>query len=175
MASITVLNIGDVIKKLDKMSNGLADQTKFFKNISDLELSQTMKRFSTETDPEGKKWEDSITIRRDGGGAGTGRGGFTAEQSWNYVLKSNYHAVPPGWHWFNRARGDKVLTDTGTLRRSIGTSYGPDYAIVGTNLSYAKRNQEGDGVKQRQFLGINARSIQNVETALEFYMKGLLK
>lgn len=174
MASI-VLNIGDVLKRLDKMSNGLADQTQFFKNISDLELSQTMMRFRTETDPDGEKWEDSNTIRRDGGGAGTGRGGFTAEQSWNYVLKSNFHAVPPGWHWFDRARGDKVLTDTGTLRRSIGISYGADYGIVGTNLSYAKRNQDGDGVKQRQFLGVNDRTMKNIETALDAYMKGLLR
>lgn len=171
MASI-VLDISGALKELERINGGLQNQTSLFKSIADSELSETLLRFRSETDPEGKKWAASNTIRRDGGG---GRGPYTREQSWNYVLKSNYHAVPPGWHWFDRSRGDKALTDTGTLRRSIGISYGPDYGIVGTNLEYAKRNQEGDGVRKREFLGVSKRTISNVENILQMYIKGLLK
>lgn len=171
MASV-VFDVRKAISGLSGLNKGLGDKTKLFKAIADLELSDTMFRFRDQEDPEGKKWPDSKTIRRDASGS---VGGYTQEQSWNYVLKSNYHAVPPGWHWFNPGMGDKVLTNTGTLRRSIGIAYGPDYGIVGTNLSYAKKHQEGDGVAMRQFLGVSKLTESNVEQALNLFLGGLLK
>ena len=41
MAFVTVLDIRDATKKLDKISMGLVDMTQLFKNISDLELMNT--------------------------------------------------------------------------------------------------------------------------------------
>jgi phage gpG-like protein len=172
MASIK-LDVSNVLRRFKKVSSGLDDMSPVFRQIAVLEQGQTLMRFRTEKDPDGKRWPDSKTIRRDANAARDGR--FTRENAWNYVLKSNFHAVPPGWHWFSRARGDKVLTDTGTLRRSIGIAYGKDYAIVGTNIEYAEKHQEGIGVKRRAFLGINAQTNKNIEEAFEAYFKGLLK
>lgn len=171
MASVTI-DISKVIKGLTKIKVGVQDMSFFFRNVAELELSETKLRFRNQEDPDGKKWPDSFTIRRNGGGGG---GGYTREQSWNYVKKSNYKAAPPGWHFFSRSFGDKILNDTGNLSRSIGSSFGKDFAIVGTNVEYAKKHQEGDGVKQRRFLGVNKKTDSNIQKALDSYMKGLLK
>ncbi len=52
--------------------------------------------------------------------------------------------------WNARKRGDKkrsgraILTDTGTLRRSIRVVYkGRDYVVIGSNMPYAKIHNEG--------------------------------
>lgn len=172
MASVKI-DISEVVRDLERLSDGLSDMTPLFKEIAVLEQGETLMRFRSQKDPDGKPWSDPITIRRDGGGSRDGR--FTRENAWNYVLKSNFHAVPPGWHWFDRSRGDKVLQDTGTLRNSIGIAYGSDYAIVGSNLEYAEKHQKGIGVKKRAFLGINDRSLENIEEALASYVEGLLK
>lgn len=141
----------------------------FYKRVSELELSNTKLRLREQVDPQGKKWPDPITIRRNGNGRRNGE--FTREQSWNYVLKSRFHAAPPGWHFFDRQRGDKVLRDTGTLFNSLGSFYGPDYAQVGTNLEYSVKLQNG----RFPFLGINNKTIDNITKVVNSYMKGLLK
>lgn len=171
MASV-VFDVRKAVAGLSKLEKGLGDLTPLFREISQQELSETLLRFKSEEDPEGNKWPDSKTIRRNAGGS---EGGFSQQQAWNYVLKSNFHAVPPGWHWFDRARGDKVLTDTGTMRLSIGTAYGANYGIVGTNNEYAEKHQEGDGVAMRQFLGVSEMTESNVENALNLFLGGLLK
>ena len=170
MAFVTVLDIRDATKKLDKISMGLVDMTQLFKNISDLEVMNTRLRYIDEVDPDGKKWPDPITIRRDAQG-GEGRGQFTGEQSWNYVLKSRFHAVPPGWHWFDKQRGDKIMRDTGNLFNSLGIAYGKDYAMVGTNVEYAQGLQDG----RFPFLGANEKTVTNINTAVDAFVKGLLK
>lgn len=167
MASIEI-DVRKILKILAKSQANLSDLSPFFKNVADLELSQTMMRFKNEVDPEGIPWPEPITIRRDGGGGRSG--GYTQEQSWNYVLKSRFHAAPPGWHFFDGSR-DKVLTDTGTLRRSLGIASGKDYAIVGTNLEYAQGLQRG----RFPFLGINGQTEKNVNTAMSKFLKGILK
>lgn len=166
--------MAEVIIDLSKVMNGLSnvkanfeDMTPFFRNVSELELSDTKLRFRTETDPSGKKWPDPITIRKDAGG---NSGGFTKEQSWNYVLKSNFHAIPNGWHWFNRGQ-DKVLRDTGTLFNSISSAYGKDFAIVGTNLEYAEKLQTG----RFPFIGVTSRTQDNIDEAMQVFLKGLFK
>lgn len=169
MASVIVFDIRDATKKLDKLNTGLLDMTQMFKNIADLELSQTRLRYRKEEDPDGKKWPDPITIRRDGNGRRSGQ--FTREQSWNYVLKSNYHAAPPGWHFFDKQRGDKILRDTGTLFNSLGIAYGKDYAMVGTNVEYADKLQNG----RFPFLGVNEKTEKNIRSAVTAFVKGLLK
>ena len=52
--------------------------------------------------------------------------------------------------------------------------YGKDFAIIGTNVSYAKNHQEGLGVERRQFLGINEKTYKNINDAMTSYLKGVL-
>ena len=58
---------------------------------------------------------------------------------------------------------------------SISTAYGKDFGIVGTNLEYAKKHQEGIGVEMRQFLGISKSTEGNVEDAINAFLGGILK
>lgn len=168
MAQITIT--GNVSKELKKLENKLTDMTPVFKDIADYEWSQTRLRYTREQDPNGKKWPDPFTIRRNGG---TNAGRRSQEEAWGYVLASNYHAAPPGYHFFDAARGDKIMRDTGTLFSSIGRAYGKDYAIVGTNIEYAVDNQNGTGSRQaRPFLGINKKTYDNVKKVVEFYLMG---
>lgn len=169
MASIKV-DIREVIYGLSNIRKKIDDMSPFFKSIADMELAQTKIRYRNQEDPSGKKWPDPITIRRDGSTV-AGRGQFTREQSWNYVLKSNFHAAPPGWHFFDKSRGDKVLRDTGKLYQSLGRDYGTDYAIVGTNTEYSDKLQSG----RFPFLGINERTQRNISKSLKSYIRGILK
>lgn len=175
--SLDSKEVSDLIKRL---SSKLEDMTPAFKDIADLELSQTRLRFKNEEDPDGNKWPDSNTIRR-GSGKGTGSGSRTKTTGWNkkdamgYFISSNFRAAPPGWHLFDSSGGDKILRDTGTLFNSIGRSYSKDSAIVGTNNEYAEKHQEGDGVKQRAFIGINQKTVQNVQKIFDQYIKSGMK
>lgn len=56
-----------------------------------------------------------------------------------------------------RERGQilKILQATGRMRSSITYQVYADKVIVGTNVSYAYRNQAGVGVTKREFLGIS--------------------
>lgn len=173
MAKVSI-DFSKFSKEISKLKNGLIDMQKLFKNIADLELSQTLQRYKAGTDPDGKKWEDPFTIRR-GRGPETGSGKFSTKRGWDYVVAANYKATPPGYRFFSKALGDKTLIDTGTMLRSIGRFYDKDSAIVGTNISYAKKHQEGDGVKQRRFIGINKKTYDNIDNAMEAYLRGLLK
>lgn len=166
MAKVTIssrkLNAGlaELVKRLE-------DATPAFRDISDRELSATKLRFRDEKDPDGGLWPDPITIRRDGGAARRTQG----LDPWAYVIASNYHATPIGWHFFDRARGDKVLRDTGTLFNSIGRDFGKNFALVGTNIEYSKKLQNG----RFPFLGINRKTEENVRVTLESYISGALK
>lgn len=140
-----------------------------FKDIADYEWSQTRLRYTKETDPQGNKWAKPFTIRRNGdGGTNT-----QFNNPWGYVVASNYKAAPPGFHFFDPGRGDKIMRDTGTLFNSIGRAYGKDFAIVGTNIEYAKENQNGtNGKTARPFLGINNKTLSNVKKVVRFYLGG---
>lgn len=151
---------GASVKKLKSLSP-------VYKAIADLELSATKLRYIREEDPEGNKWPDPITIRRDRGGS---VGGFTHEQAWNYVVKSRFHGLPKGWHWFKRGN-DKVMRDTGILFNSIQRLYTDSYAIVGTNTKYGKKLQEG----RFRFLGINKKTEDNIVYVINKFLGGLLK
>ena len=167
MAFIIYIDASKATKGLQGAQENLYDFSEFFRNVADLELSDTKLRFDKQVDPNDKPWPDPITIRRDAGG---NRGGFTREQSWNYVLKSNFHAVPKGWHWFDRNR-DKVLRDTGTLFNSLSRDFGKDFAIVGTDLSYAEKLQTG----RFPFIGITSRTESNLDIAMNAFLKGAFK
>lgn len=159
---------GNISKEIENLTAKLKDMTPVFKDIADLELSATRLRFTKEVDPNGNKWPEPFTVRRDGGGNRSQE----FRNPWGYVVASNYHAAPPGYHFFDPARGDKILRDTGNLFNSIGRAYGPNFAIVGTNVDYARKNQEGDGVKARPFLGINQKTYENIKNLTEFYLTG---
>lgn len=169
MASVIVY-LTDALKKLSGADSKLSDQTQFYRNLSELELSDTLLRFKAQKDPDGKKWPEPFTIRRDGEGGNR----MDRDAAWGYVVSSNFHAVPPGYHFFDASRGDKILRDTGTLFDSLGVSFGKDYGIVGTNLEYAEKHQNGEGVQQRRFLGISKSTNNNVKQALSAYLKGLI-
>lgn len=179
MAGVSV-DLSKVVRDLDKLKGSIVNLTGFFKNVADLELADTKLRFRDQKDPSGRNWDDPFTIRR-GSGQETGSGdrtkksGWSQRDAWSYVVASRYNATPPGWRFFNKTSGDKILRDTGTLMASIGRAYGPDYAIVGTNLEYAKKHQDGDGVKKREFIGVSSKTMSNVEQAMEAYLKGILK
>ena len=159
----------DISKKIGILSLKLRDMTPFFRDLADAELSSTKFRYIAEEDPQGKRWPDPFTVRRDGGNA---RRSQQFRNPWGYVVASNYHAAPPGYHFFSSSRGDKIMRDTGTLFSSIGRAYGKDYAIVGTNVEYAEKNQNGEGVKKREFLGINKKTFENVQNLITFYLGG---
>lgn len=167
MASVTV-DVRNLIIGLGKLNKGLSDMSPLFRNIAELELSETKLRFNDQKDPDGKNWPEPITIRRNSPSSG---GGYSQQEAWNYVLKSNFHAVPNGYHWFSKSRGDKVLRDTGTLLASIGSASGKDYAVVGTNMEYANKLQKG----RFPFIGINKLTVSNVNEAVDSYLKGLIK
>lgn len=166
--------VGKSLKNIHKVPNKLKNMKRVWSEIGMLELSQTKLRFIKEVEPgdinstQGKKWEDPITLRREVGGSS-----FSREQAWAYVVKSNYHAVPKGWRWWKRP--DKILRDTSVLFNSLSTRYTDTYTIVGTNVSYAKKHQEGIGVKPRPFLGINLKTVQNVNYVFSKYLRGILK
>lgn len=162
-------NFGKLSVVLDKLDSGLKNLRPIMKNISELELADTKLRFINEEDPEGKKWEDPFTIRRDGSGTNINE----YPNPWDYVVASNYHATPPGYRWWKRP--DKILRDTGTLFNSITNSYGDNYAIVGTNLEYAQKHQGGFGVKKRKFIGPSKKTEDNIHKAVNAYLRGLIK
>lgn len=190
--------MADVIIDLSKVMKGLAqakanfeDMTPFFHNVADLELADTKLRFETQKDPDGKKWPDPHTIRKGGPdpknpkksgfkkrvrdiNAEANEFGVSVSErdlAWNYVVNSNFHGIPNGWHWFDRGRGDKAMIDNGTLLNSISRAYGKDFAIVGTNLEYAEKLQTG----RFPFIGVTSRTQDNIDEAMQVFLKGLFK
>lgn len=188
MADIKIVN--NISKSLNELSKKLVDMSPVFKALADLELSQTKLRFIDEKDPEGKKWPEPFTLRRDPTGAAA-RTSFrnrvrrqlqkdyqrkvsNAEAAshidpWNYVKASNYHAAPPGFRFFDKSVGDKALRDTGLLLKSIGRAYSKNFAVVGTNTEYAKKLNDG----RFPFLGLNQKTVENVENVTTQYLKRL--
>lgn len=156
------LDIDKIIGKLKKLSGNLSDMTDFYREVSQLELSNTLLRFREEKAPDGTKWRDPITLRRSGGGSASSK-----EQAWGYWKASNFHAILPGWRFFSRAQGDKVLRDTGVLNQSIQRVSGKDYAEVGTNVQYGKHVQN----LGFPFLGISKQTEKNVVKVFMDYMR----
>lgn len=164
MAGLTISVKSNVSNKIGNLKNKMSDMTPFFKDIADLELSQTKLRFTRQVNPQGEKWPKPFTIRR-GNGPETGSGARTNKRGWDYVVASNFHATPPGYRFFNPNRGDKVLRDTGNLFKSIGRAYGRNFASVGTNVGYAKTLQAG----KFQMFGINQKTIDNINKIARIY------
>ena len=159
------IKYGNKLLKLLDLPNKMKDMRPAFREIAALELSQTKQRFLKEIDPEGKRWDIPFTIRR----GGNGQVNTAFNNPWSYVMASNYKATPPGYRFWRRP--DKILRDTGTLFNSLGSGYTNTYAIVGTNLEYASKHQEGNGVKARPFLGINKTTQQNVNKVMINFLK----
>ena len=164
MANVTI-NSKEFKKAIKELQSKLRNATPAFRDIANLELSETKLRYKNEVDPQGKRWPNPFTIRRDGGGSR-----LQGQDPWGYVIASNYHAAPPGYHFF-RPGSDKILMDTGTLFNSLGRAYGPNYAVIGTNVEYAKKLNSG----KFQFLGINKKTMQNVESVFTFYINKAVK
>lgn len=172
MADIKIRS--NIAKNLRDLSKQLQDMTPVFKDLADLELSQTKLRFQSQEDPQGKKWPEPNTIRRGtgpetGSGARTKTTSWSPKEAWDYVLASNHHATPPNWRFFDAGKGDKILRDTGLLLKSIGRVYSKSSALVGTNRQYGPKLQEG----RFPFLGINKKTEDNVNTVMSLYLKKL--
>ncbi|WP_319201371.1 phage virion morphogenesis protein [uncultured Ilyobacter sp.] len=54
---------------------------------------------------------------------------------------------PVGNSWKKNRRGGKTLTKTSRLKHSIRPAHGDDYAMVGTNVKYARIHQYGGKIK----------------------------
>lgn len=167
MVKIAIKDVAGV--RIAQMMKSLMDMTAFFKALGDMELSDTKQRFVEQVDPYGKKWATPFTLRK-GIGPETARGAtsqMSADQRWNYVMSSNYKATPPGYRFFRKSSGDKILRDTSTLFNSIGRAYSKDYVVIGTNVEYAEQHQFGLGSKKRRpFLGINEQTYANVDSLI---------
>jgi len=64
----------------------------------------------------------------------------------------------------------RVLQSTGRLRSSIVARAESDRVIVGTNVSYAAKHQLGQGVPQREFLGVNKQDLKEIAIILQEYL-----
>lgn len=176
-----ILNKKNFENRVSKILMNFGDQTRAFKAIADYELSETKLRYLKQEDLQGKAWKEPFTLRKGssnetGTGARTKASGWTYSQAWNYVVASNYQATPPGWRFFDKGKGDKILRNTGMLFKSLSRAYGKNFALVGTNVSYAKAQQEGLGhINARPFLGLNRKSYDNVRKVYLNFMKEVLR
>jgi phage virion morphogenesis protein len=57
---------------------------------------------------------------------------------------------PDGKSWKKNRRGGKTLTKTSRLKHSIRPDHGDDYAMVGTNVKYAKIHQYGGKITAKK-------------------------
>lgn len=156
-----------LLAKIKRLSNGFSEMDDFWNKFSALELSSTLLRYKDQEDPDGNPWRDPITIRRDGRKTSSGE----KSKAWWYWKRSNFHAIPKGWHFFDRNKGDKVLIDTGILNNSIQNLFGKDWMAIGTNIKYGKHVQNKGFV----FLGVNEQTKENSKEAFREYIKGLVK
>lgn len=161
-----VLDFKDAFKKIKSLEDGFKDMSEFFQNVADLEKSSTLLRFLDEVSPSGEKWRTPFTIRRNQGGSS-----YSPSHAWHYWKKSNFHAIPDGWHLFSRGN-DKVLrSNQGSgLFGSIGSAFGSDFAEIGTNLEYGKHLQN----KGFEFLGVSETTEENIQEAFTAFVKGRL-
>jgi len=56
---------------------------------------------------------------------------------------------PEGKSWKKNRRGGKTLTKTSRLKHSIRPAHGDDYAMMGTNVKYARIHQYGGKIKAK--------------------------
>lgn len=157
--------MSELVKKLRSLNKGIKTMTPFWRNFSDLELMDTRLRFNDGESPEGVKWRNPISLRRDAGGSE-----FSQSQAWWYWKKSNFHAVPKGWHFFIAGQ-DKVLRDTGNLFNSIQNRYSKNSMEVGTDLKYGRHVQN----KGFEFIGRTNKTDDNAKEAFTAYIQRLIK
>lgn len=71
-----------------------------------------------------------------------------------------------------RAQGriNKVLQSTGRLRSGINYKAERDRVVVGANVSYAAKHQLGQGVPQREFLGVSRKDEQEIVIILDEFL-----
>lgn len=140
----------DLVKRFDDLLDLMSDMTPFFKDLADLELSETHSRFNKQVDPDFKPWALPTAARRR-----TGR--------------ANPRTRP-----FSKSLGDKILRDTGTMYNSIGRAYGKDFAEVGTNISYAVYHQSDEPrtvIPQRKMFGVNKVTLETIDKLIKAYLE----
>lgn len=164
MASVELINFKEVIGKLKATNDSLVDMSPFFKEIGFREVGTTALRFKDQEDPEGVKWRDPKTIRRDAGGSE-----YSQAAAWAYFKKSNFWALPKGWHRFISGV-DKAMIDTGNLRNSVQSFFSKDEAFIGTNLKYGNYVQ----ALGFNFLGVSDKTRENIKEIYQLYLKGKL-
>lgn len=162
--NLEIINFREVLDKLKKTNDSLKDMSPFFKEVAFREEGTTDLRFRDQEDPDGNRWRNPITIRRNAGGSQ-----YSKEAAWAYWKKSNFHALPQGWHEF-RAGQDKIMVDTGMLLNSIQGLSSKDEALIGTNVRYSKYVT----ALGFRFLGVSESTRDNIKEIYELYMKGKL-
>lgn len=84
---------------------------------------------------------------------------------------------PEGNRWepskrvLNQGRG-RTLVLTGRLQKSISYSADSQEVNIGTDVEYAEKHQDGEGVPQRAFLGISQQDEQEIERIVEKHIEG---
>ena len=164
MAQLEIINFREVLDKLKKTNDSFKDMSPFFKEVAFRETGTTKLRFEDQEDPDGNRWRDPITIRRDVGGSQ-----YSKEAAWAYWKKSNFHALPKGWHEF-RSGEDKALIDNGNLMGSIQGLSSKNEAFIGTNLKYGKYVT----ALGFRFLGVSDATKENIKEIYQLYMQGKL-
>lgn len=66
----------------------------------------------------------------------------------------------------------RTLVLTGRLQKSIEYSSDESEVSWGTDVPYGEKHQEGDGVPQRQFLGISNDDEKEIERIVEKHIEG---
>ena len=102
---------------------------------------------------------------------------------------------PDGNSWKKNRRGGKTLTKTSRLKHSIKPKSGDDYAMVGTNIKYARIHQYGgkitpqngkqlrfqyvkgkwtskgsEIIPKRTFMGINSELKENYKKSIKMHL-----
>lgn len=75
--------------------------------------------------------------------------------------------------------GNKILSNKGELRRSIGYLVFRDRVVVGSNLRYARRHQLGDkgwaegggGIPPRPYIGVTERDREEILRMMRDYLR----
>ncbi|MFH1423093.1 MAG: hypothetical protein ABIH42_10330, partial [Planctomycetota bacterium] len=73
-----------------------------------------------------------------------------------------------------KGQGVKILQDTRRMRNDVRGSlvFSDTGAEMGTNISYAKKHQEGDGVSKRVFLWLSDDAKNKILDRFLIHLKG---
>ncbi len=141
------INDAEVRGMLRRLEGTEHDLTPLMQSIGVRLLASTKRRFDDSEDPQGVAWAP-VLKRRD---YNTGR------------------QINPG------SQGFRPLKHSGHLSRNIFYQAESDQVTIGTPVLYGQKHQEGDGVKERQFIGASDQDLQDITNITIHYLQGLVR